>query len=104
MFARKLTHLNSVVLRNLRSSLTRAMSSESAASKAPVLFETREHVQWITLNRPKKYNSISIGMYGEIIRAMSEAAKNPDIRFLVFTGNGDYYSAGNDLSKCIYPS
>lgn len=98
MFARNLTQVNAVLGRHLRSNLTRTMSSDS---KAPILFETRDHVQWITLNRPKKYNSISINMYGEIINAMSEAAKNPDIRFLVFTGNGDYYSAGNDLSKFV---
>lgn len=97
MLARGLTRFTSPMLGNLRFNLQRAMSSEG--SKAPILFETRDHVRWITLNRPKKYNSISVGMYGEIIDVMSEAAENPDIRFLVFTGNGDYYSAGNDLNN-----
>ena len=38
-------------------------------------------------------------MYNEIIDAMTEADKNPNILAIVLTGAGDYFCAGNDLTS-----
>lgn len=40
-------------------------------------------------------------MYTEIISALKEAEINPEIKFCVFTGAGDYFSSGNDLSNYL---
>ena len=38
-------------------------------------------------------------MYNEIMQALSEADKNPNVVMAVVTGNGKYYCAGNDLDS-----
>lgn len=40
-------------------------------------------------------------MYLEIILALKEAETNSDIKICVFTGAGDYFSSGNDLSNYL---
>jgi len=52
----------------------------------------------ITFNRPEKKNAISRDMYNEIVAALDESAK-ADTLVTVFTGKGDYYCSGNDLSN-----
>lgn len=73
-----------------------------ADGSTSILFETRNHVQWITLNRPAKYNALTLQMYRQITEQLKVAAENPEVHFLAITGNGDYYSAGNDLSKPFF--
>lgn len=53
----------------------------------------------IVLNRPTKLNAINIPMYNELIQALNEADKNPNISAVCITGAGDYYCAGNDLTS-----
>ncbi|CAF0818124.1 unnamed protein product [Brachionus calyciflorus] len=53
----------------------------------------------IILNRPNKLNALSRNMYSEIAMALKEAEENPKIKICVFTGAGDYFSSGNDLSN-----
>lgn len=36
-------------------------------------------------------------MYPALIDIFNESAKNEDVKVLVFTGNGEFYSSGNDL-------
>jgi len=51
------------------------------------------------MNRPDKYNALSMTMYLEIQRVMRETAEDPAARVLVLTGTGPWYSSGNDLSN-----
>jgi len=53
----------------------------------------------LTLNRPKKLNSITKEMYNYIRDVLNEAANNPDVKIFVLTGAGNFYCAGNDLSN-----
>eukprot|EP01114_Cavostelium_apophysatum_P012978 TRINITY_DN3046_c0_g1_i1.p1 TRINITY_DN3046_c0_g1~~TRINITY_DN3046_c0_g1_i1.p1 ORF type:complete len:283 (+),score=62.14 TRINITY_DN3046_c0_g1_i1:29-850(+) len=52
----------------------------------------------IRFNRPQRKNAISIPLYNEIVEALNYAKQNPNIKAVVLTGKGDYYSSGNDLS------
>ncbi|NXX11298.1 ECI2 isomerase, partial [Podargus strigoides] len=63
-----------------------------------ILVTTKNHITKIMFNRPDKKNAINRKMYREIIRALEEAGKD-DSTIAVITGNGDYYSSGNDLSN-----
>ncbi len=38
-------------------------------------------------------------MYHEIIEALQEADKDPNVKIALLTGEGDFYSSGNDLSN-----
>lgn len=55
----------------------------------------------ICLNRPDKKNAITDAMYGDIIRAMNAACGDDEVRVVLFTAAGDFFSAGNDLSDFL---
>ncbi|KAK2534130.1 Eci2 [Columba guinea] len=63
-----------------------------------IIVTTKNNITKIMFNRPDKKNAINHKMYREIIKALEEAGKD-DSTIAVITGNGDYYSSGNDLSN-----
>ena len=74
-------------------------SSTTKLSEPEVLLETRNHVRFITLNRPTKLNALTLEMLKEVGEALHQAATDDNVHLAVMTAVGDYYSAGNDLSK-----
>ncbi|XP_037365674.1 enoyl-CoA delta isomerase 2-like isoform X2 [Talpa occidentalis] len=84
-------------------------SSESSSQVKPgaeskqgayefLVVTSEDGITKIMLNRPAKKNAISTKMYQEIMLALQAAGKD-DSALTVLTGNGDYYSSGNDLSN-----
>ncbi|KFO33754.1 Enoyl-CoA delta isomerase 2, mitochondrial [Fukomys damarensis] len=63
-----------------------------------VVVTSKDGITTITLNRPTKKNAITIQMYHDIILALKAASKD-NSAMTVITGNGDYYSSGNDLTN-----
>ncbi|NXG41943.1 ECI2 isomerase, partial [Psilopogon haemacephalus] len=63
-----------------------------------LLVTTKNNITKIMFNRPDRKNAINHKMYREIMKALEEAGKN-DSTIAVITGNGDYYSSGNDLNN-----
>jgi 2-(1,2-epoxy-1,2-dihydrophenyl)acetyl-CoA isomerase len=68
--------------------------------------ETRGGVQWITLNRPDKLNAFNEQMGADLLDALKEGEKAPDVRCLVLTGEGRAFSVGEDLgtNRATYDS
>jgi enoyl-CoA hydratase/carnithine racemase len=62
-----------------------------------VLFEIRNNVGWVTLNRPTAMNSLTPGVLAGIDAALEDVQKHPEVRAVVFTGAGRAFSAGADL-------
>lgn len=62
-----------------------------------VTVEQRGALAVITLNRHAKRNAISVGLAGELSRALSEL--HPGSRAVLLTGAGSCFSAGADLSE-----
>jgi enoyl-CoA hydratase/carnithine racemase len=62
-----------------------------------VLYETRDHVARITLNRPEKLNALSPAVVDELLAAFARARDDDDVRAVVLTGSGRAFSAGADL-------
>ena len=52
----------------------------------------------INLSRPEKLNAFTEVMMREIIDAVNLAEENNNIRAIIFTGKGEKYCAGADLS------
>ncbi|XP_054621761.1 enoyl-CoA delta isomerase 2, mitochondrial [Dunckerocampus dactyliophorus] len=77
------------------------VSAQPAASDhvyKTLLVSTQDDITTIKLNRPAKKNAITTEMYEEIIDALQQAAKDTCV-LTVFTGAGDFYCSGNDLSN-----
>lgn len=51
----------------------------------------------IAFNRPDKKNAITHAMYAAVADALEAARTDAAVRVVLFTGNGDAFTAGNDL-------
>jgi 2-(1,2-epoxy-1,2-dihydrophenyl)acetyl-CoA isomerase len=65
-----------------------------------ILFELREGIARLTLNRPEKLNSFNAQMHAEIREAL-RAVASAGTRVLVLTGAGRAFCSGQDLSERI---
>ena len=63
-----------------------------------ILFEKREHVAILTLNKPERLNAIGEALRNDVIAAFAEARKDDDVRVLIVTGAGRGFCSGADLS------
>ncbi|KAM4533932.1 enoyl-CoA delta isomerase 2 isoform 2-T2 [Odontesthes bonariensis] len=75
-----------------------AKPAGGAAAYETLLVTTEDDITTIQLNRPAKKNAITTEMYNEIIAALEQAAKDDSV-ITVFTGAGDFYCSGNDLTN-----
>lgn len=66
-----------------------------------VFSEKKGKILLVTINNPKKKNALDRAAYEEITRILNNAANDVSISVIVFTGAGDFYSSGNDLSASV---
>ena len=64
-----------------------------------VILETKNEVAILTLNRPKKFNVVNMEMRSEILGILDDLEKDPEVRVLIVTGNGQAFCAGQDISE-----
>ncbi len=64
-----------------------------------VLFEVKNNIAFITLNRPEKFNSFNREMSLLLQKHLDDCAASADIRCVYITGAGKAFSAGQDLSE-----
>ena len=62
-----------------------------------LLYEVKDHVGIITLNRPERLNAFSDEMLALWVDALEEANRDPEVRVIVVTGAGRGFCAGADL-------
>jgi enoyl-CoA hydratase/carnithine racemase len=63
-----------------------------------VTYEVAEGRATITIVDPERRNPISVETMGELLKATRRGLDDPAVRVLVYTGAGDVFSAGGDLS------
>ena len=63
-----------------------------------VLYERRDRVAVITLNRPEKRNALSRAMWVQIDEAFLQADADPEVRAIVLAANGPVFCAGADIA------
>ncbi len=64
----------------------------------PILFERRDAVARITLNRPDVLNSFNTPMFQQLIGVIGEIASDASVRAVYLTGAGRGFCAGQDIS------
>ena len=71
----------------------------SASSSERVLIERHDTVALITINRPETLNALDMATLAELDARVSEAANDPAVRVIVFTGAGNRaFVAGGDIA------
>ncbi|MBA3667743.1 MAG: enoyl-CoA hydratase/isomerase family protein [Sphingomonas sp.] len=68
---------------------------------AHVLVERRGAVLSIMLARPERRNAITVAMYAALADAIEAATDDPSVRLITLEGQGDDFTAGNDLGDFL---
>ncbi len=66
-----------------------------------ILFEIKNDVAYITLNRPEKFNSFNREMALLMQEKLDEAAASAEVRAIYITGAGKAFCAGQDISELV---
>ena len=61
--------------------------------------EARDHVLFMGLNRPAKYNAFDLDLYRSLSLAYGELERNRDLRCGVLFAHGDHFTGGIDLPQ-----
>ena len=65
-----------------------------------VVYEVREHVARVTIDRPDVLNAVDLPTEAELIRIWDDIERRDDVRVVVLTGAGERsFSAGADLKN-----
>lgn len=62
-----------------------------------ILYDVQEGVATITLNRPDRYNALSMQLYEELQHALKQVKRDSSVRAVVLTGAGKGFCSGADL-------
>ncbi|NQT73261.1 MAG: enoyl-CoA hydratase/isomerase family protein [Chloroflexi bacterium] len=68
-----------------------------------ILYEKKQHIAKITLNRPENLNAMDPTTYAEIYNSIQDIEEDRDVRVVVITGSGKAFCAGADL-KAMQPA
>jgi enoyl-CoA hydratase/carnithine racemase len=66
-----------------------------------VLYDKRDAVAWITLNRPEARNAIDLETHELLGEIWADFRDDPALRVAVLTGNGEAFCAGADLKTHV---
>ena len=67
-----------------------------------IIYEKKENVAWITLNRPEKFNAQNQTLRSEVMAALEDAKDDDEVQVIVLTGAGDRaFSAGADINMFL---
>ena len=66
-----------------------------------IITERSGHILRIQLNRPEKKNAMTLAMYITLADLLNAAAKDDQIRVVLWHGAGDSFSAGNDIEDFL---
>jgi enoyl-CoA hydratase len=65
----------------------------------PVGYDVRDHVAWITLQRPRYHNAQNAQMLYALDAAFKRAVADDEVRVIVLGGEGKHFSVGHDIGS-----
>lgn len=78
---------------------TETISPDSTEYEHLIYEVDDEHVAWVTLDRPEKYNAMNRRLIAELRAGLQRADADPDVNVIVIRGNGKGFCAGHDLTE-----
>ncbi|MFX1407535.1 MAG: enoyl-CoA hydratase/isomerase family protein, partial [Promethearchaeota archaeon] len=66
-----------------------------------IIYEEKDKVAWITLNRPKVLNALSMQLSDELVTAFEKLRESTKLKFLVIKGAGNNFSVGDDINEML---
>ncbi len=67
-----------------------------------IIYEVKENVAKITMNRSDKMNALNHGLWDDLHAAFDEAEDDPEVRAIILCGSGKAFCAGWDLKASYY--
>src|ERR1700761_486459 len=64
-----------------------------------IKIENKDDILTLTFARPDKKNALTNAMYGTLTDALVAAETDPAARVVVFRGEGDMFTGGNDVGE-----
>ena len=64
-----------------------------------IKYEQKGAVAIVTLNRPDKYNAMSIEMFDQLIETSEKIVRDKSVRAVVLTGEGKVFCSGMDIAN-----
>lgn len=68
-----------------------------------VLFEIKDNIAFIRMNRPEKHNAFNRELALELQARLDDCKNNKEVRCVYFTGVGKSFSSGQDLEEASKP-
>src|SRR5258708_11139123 len=76
-------------------------STLNDTDSAPVIFEIKDGIAFITLNRPARMNALNRELALALQQCLDEAANNKEVKAVYLTGAGRAFCAGQDLAAAM---
>ncbi|HXB08570.1 MAG TPA: enoyl-CoA hydratase-related protein [Puia sp.] len=76
-------------------------SAVNITDTAPVLFEIKDGIAFITLNRPARMNALNMEMALALQQRLDESASRKEVRAVYLTGAGRAFCAGQDIVAAV---
>jgi enoyl-CoA hydratase len=70
-------------------------------SNEDLVYTQKGSIAWLTLNRPKAMNSISLSIVERMEKLLPRLATDDSVRVVVLTGEGPAFCAGADLKQIL---
>lgn len=70
-------------------------------SNEDLIYTQKGATAWLTLNRPKAMNALSLSIVGRMEELLPQIAADDSVRVMVLTGAGSAFCAGADLKEVL---
>jgi peroxisomal 3,2-trans-enoyl-CoA isomerase len=84
---------------NLVSARCQSTDNKTPSNNLGLEIASKDQVLTIRFDRPHKFNAITRDMYMTLTKTFQEVNKDKSVKVVLLTGNGEFYSSGNDLSN-----
>jgi enoyl-CoA hydratase len=66
-----------------------------------LIYEVKEGIAYVTVNRPKSLNALSNDVLDELYAAFTAVNNDPEVQIAILTGEGKAFVAGADISEMV---